>query len=167
MENCTFTQLFIPMNVMEIYAGGNKINNITAHPNTKLKFLYINHNNFTNLSSLPPLVNLDTLHIEYNGIDHIDFTHLSHMNNLKYLYFKLNPKQNISVAEITKSLPSLRGSNIVSSDLSDKIQKQILNDSKPPFYIQINGKEYSFDRHYINQKDKIPSKMIECLGKMN
>lgn len=164
MANCAFTQLFIPMNVSAINAIGNKINNITAHPNTKLQSLIISRNNFTNLSRLSPLVNLHDLHIEYNGIDHIDFIHLSHMNNLKELFIESNPKQNISVAEIKKSLPSLRRLNIVSSDLSDENQKQILNDSKQQFDIYINGKEYSFDRQYINQKD---SKMINCLRKMN
>lgn len=41
MYNCAFTQLFIPMNVNVIYAGNNKINNITAHPNAKLRSLSI------------------------------------------------------------------------------------------------------------------------------
>lgn len=164
MENCAFTQLFIPMNVIRINAEGNKINNITAHPNTELRSLTITRNNFTNFSRLPPLVNLNYLSIEYNGID---FMHLSHMNKLKELSIVLKPNQNINVTEIKESLPSLRRLDIVSSDLSDENQKQILIDSQQQFDIYINGKEYSFNRQSINQKDKVTSKLINCLRKMN
>lgn len=125
--------------------------------------MFISRNNFSDLSSLSPLVNLYLFEIEYNGIDHIDFTHLSHSNNLDELFVELNPKQSITVAEITKSLPSLKRQHIVSTGLSDENQKHILNDSKQKLDIYINGKEYLFNRHYINQKET-PHKMFKCLG---
>lgn len=57
MANCGFTKLFIPLNISAINAAGNKINEITAHPNSTLISLRISRNNFTNLSQLSPLVN--------------------------------------------------------------------------------------------------------------
>lgn len=77
------TQLFTAMNASATNALGNKINDITAHPNTTLRSLNMNRNNCTNLSRLSPLVSLHNLHIEYNGLDHINFTHFSQATKVK------------------------------------------------------------------------------------
>lgn len=141
MTDCGFTKLFIPKDVSVIYAGGNKISEITAHPNNILDTLFIDRNNFTNLSQLSPLVNLKYLGIEYNGIDQFD--HLSHMKNLKGLFMDLNPKQNISAAELKKILPLLEQVYIFSPDLSAEKQKQIFNDFKHyGLIIKINPNEF-------------------------
>ena len=171
MANCAFTQLFIPMNARMINAQTNQINNITAHPNTKLRSLWISRNNFTNLLKLSPLADLSDLHIEYNGIDHFNFTHLSNMKNLTNLSIEMHSKQMINIPEITKSLPSLRWLNVVSSDSNEQNPIQILKDSKQQqqFSIRINGKEMHFEESFdrVNQRDdKIPSQMIKCLGKI-
>ncbi|XP_031628664.1 leucine-rich repeat transmembrane neuronal protein 2-like isoform X2 [Contarinia nasturtii] len=151
VANCGFKELFIPRNVDQINAIGNDISYITAHPNSTLRSLFLSHNSFTNLSRIPSLVNLQSLLIG-NGIDHINFFDLSHLKKLKYLLIELNPKQNISVAEIKKSLPSFRKLYITSPDLSIEKQKRILNDFKEhKLNISINGKEYPWERE---QKEK-------------
>lgn len=159
--NCGFTKLFIPMNVRTIFAGGNKINEITAHPNSTLDTLFIERNNFTNLSQLSPIVNLEYLSIGYNGIDHFDFSHFAHMKKLRGLFIELNPKQNISAAGIKKILPSLWQFEIESPDLNAEKRKQIFNDFKQHgLDIKINGKQY---REITSQKSKI----LQCLGRMD
>lgn len=155
VANCGFTQLFIPMNVTMINAQGNEISYITAHQDSKISILMLNHNNFTNISRLPTLVDLHYLHIAYNGIDHINFSDLSHLKKLKELFIELNPKQNISIVEIKKSLPSLRKLTIISPYLSMEKQKRILNDFKDhKFDIHINGEEYSASLEDLNRKQK-------------
>lgn len=78
------------------------------------------------------------------------------MKKLKNLFIELNPKQNISVAEIKKNLPSLRGLHILSPDLNAEKQKQIFNDFKQhKFHIDINGEQYSSALENMNQKRKI------------
>lgn len=55
LSNCGFSQLYIPKNVKEIDARFNEINSVTAHPESILKTLQINHNSLANLARLPRL----------------------------------------------------------------------------------------------------------------
>lgn len=128
LSNCGFIQLHIPKNVETIHAQFNKINSITAHPESALRFLQIDHNNLTDLAHLPVLNNLVQLHMLNNAIELINFINLSPFENLTRSSIDLNPMQNISAANIRTNFPKLDKLYINSPDMSIDQQQRILDD---------------------------------------
>lgn len=127
LSNCGFIQLYIPKHVERIHAQFNKINSITAHPESVLSYLTIDHNNLTDLTHLPVLNNLNHLDMLENPIELFNFSNLSHFENLTWLSINLNPMQNISAANIKTNFPKLDKLYIISPDMSIDQQLRILD----------------------------------------
>lgn len=131
LSNCGFTQLYIPKNIRYIRAQFNKINLITAHPESLLHILEINNNNLTNLAHLPPLNDLKSLHMIGNPIKLTNFTAVPHFESLKWLSIDLNPEQSITAANMRTHFPQLITMYISSPDMSFDQQKIIFYNLRP------------------------------------
>lgn len=130
LSDCGFSQLYIPENVLEIDARFNEINSVTAHPESILRNLQINHNSLANLARLPRLDKLKSLVIHRNAIEFFDSHDLSRFKNIWQLSIDLNPKQNISAANIKTILPLLSDLYIDSPGISIENQKRLWHDFK-------------------------------------
>lgn len=156
LNNCGLTQLHIPKNIRHIFARSNKINSITAHGESVLWKLHIDDNNLT-LAHLPPLKNLNSLHMETtvrNAFELIDFRNFSHFENLTLLSINVNPRQNITAADIKTNFPKLEDLKIYSRDMSIDQQKRILCNLRPLnlFILAIfHSQDFSKSNYYHTQ----------------
>ncbi|XP_031629650.1 toll-like receptor 2 [Contarinia nasturtii] len=148
LSNCGFSQLYIPKNVEEIDASFNEINSVTAHPESVLKNLKIDHNSLANLARLPRLDKLKLLIIPINAIEFFDFHDLSRFKNIRLLSIDLNPKQNISAADIKTILPLLSDLYINSPGISIENKKRIWYDFKRNGISVVINFDRSIERYF-------------------
>lgn len=157
LSNCGFFQLYIPKNVEEIDARFNEINSVTAHPESILKLLQINGNSLTNLARLPRLDKLNLLILHGNAIEFFDYHGLSRFKNISLLSIDINPKHNISAANLNTILPLLRTLYINSPGISIEDKKRIWYDFKrngiSGFSVVINF-DISNEQYLENEEDE-------------
>lgn len=86
ISNCNLKTLFIPQNVVKLFATNNQISSIRIHPNQKLaEIIDISHNNLTDIANISDILleHVSYLNIMYNNFRDADYTQLCHRKHLE------------------------------------------------------------------------------------
>lgn len=147
ITNCNLKTLFIPPNVLKVFAANNQISFIGIHSNNTVQYLDIRQNKLNNLNikSTEWLGNSRELNIKYNGSTHIDFIKLCPIEKQYFsnLHFKLNSEQSFNIVEIKNKFTSLKSISISSRGMNIERQTQIVYDcSRHDVHIRMDANDF-------------------------
>lgn len=118
VDQASLTMIYIPTNISQINASGNKITRIQADANSKLNILRLSGNRIHNLTDLSQLDQLNYLDLSDNGLTDIDFSCFSRIKNLTQLIINGNPFKQLNSTALLLYLPALQLLEL-STDLID------------------------------------------------
>lgn len=162
ISNCFLKTLFVPSNILFLYAFNNQISHITTQSNSKLLSLRIGLNKLHDSFDLRSLVNLRVLDLSNNNITNLNFANFLGLNKLLNLQLNSICVKDVNIIEMMKTLPALQQLNIssiyLSTETSMKIQQnarkfefpiEIYHDEKTNITTLIKNGLVDFDE-YLN-----------------
>ena len=125
ISNCFLKSLFIPSNILFMYANNNRISHITTQSNSKLLSLRIGLNKLNDSFDLRSLVNLRVFDLSNNYITNLNFTKFHGLKKLLNLQINSIYIKDVNIIEMMNTLPALQRFNNSSKNLSTKKAMQI------------------------------------------